>query len=229
MVAVVDIEGVQELLITFCSCPNTSSEPLQLLYLGYYPASGKWSQTVFTFRALDDFLLTNKECKVSPRNYYNFLWRKSNSAFPHIVPVGEHHPSNGGISSYRSGPDLGFGHTKKSVGLRDLTVRCSHCPQPDINLPDNWKEDPERWKYILSAVLDGNFSAQHQQMKNPEDDVPLADGHGFMVKDQPYKEYLKMVVEIKQMSGDTVHHSAGRKTTTRGAPAVACPVSEHFR
>lgn len=47
-----------------------------------------------------------------------------------------------------------------------------------------------------SYVLDGNCSAQHRQMKNPEDDVPFADGHAFMVADEPYKEHLKAAKKL---------------------------------
>ena len=41
-----------------------------------------------------------------------------------------------------------------------------------------------------SVVLDGNFTAQHRRMKRPEDDVPIADGHAFMVRKGPYKAHL---------------------------------------
>ncbi|KAI1784921.1 hypothetical protein LXA43DRAFT_1100891 [Ganoderma leucocontextum] len=128
----------------------------------------------------------------------------------------------------------GFGHTKESIGPSDLTVRCPSCPRPDINLPDNWREDPEQWKYTLSVVLDGNFSAQHRQMRNPNDDVPLADGHGFMVKDHPYKEHLKTAVEIKQTPTCNDHRAAlnsdlGRsKLESTGIGAAACSCHGFF-
>ena len=47
-----------------------------------------------------------------------------------------------------------------------------------------------RWKYARAIVFDGNFSAQHRRMKNPEEDIRLADGHAFMVTDGPYKAHL---------------------------------------
>lgn len=53
---------------------------------------------------------------------------------------------------------------------------------------------------MRSVVLDGNFSAQHRCMKNPDDDVPLADGHAFMVTDGPYKLHLKTAAESKNVS-----------------------------
>lgn len=46
--------------------------------------------------------------------------------------------------------------------------------------------------------MDGNFSAQHQRMKKPEDDVRLADGHGYMVTDAPYKVHLRSAKTFSQ-------------------------------
>ena len=87
MMTIVDTSGIHELPVVFCSCPNANSEAVQLLDLGYYPASHRRPRTAFTFRVLDDFLLKNKECKISPRSYSTVLRRTTNSAFPHIVPV----------------------------------------------------------------------------------------------------------------------------------------------
>ena len=52
---------------------------------------------------------------------------------------------------------------------------------------------------MKSIVLDGNFSAQHRHMRNPEDDVPLSDGHAFMVTDVPYKKHLKTAKEFTEV------------------------------
>jgi hypothetical protein len=49
-------------------------------------------------------------------------------------------------------------------------------------------------------VKDGNFTAVHQKQRNPEDDVHLADGHGFMVQTGPYQEHLKVAKEYKEVS-----------------------------
>ena len=47
--------------------------------------------------------------------------------------------------------------------------------------------------------MDGNFSAQHRKMRHPDDDVPLADGHAFMVQEAPYKEHLKTAKEYNEV------------------------------
>lgn len=37
----------------------------------------------------------------------------------------------------------GFGHDRDRVpGEGDLALFCAACPQPGINLPNNWKDDP---------------------------------------------------------------------------------------
>jgi hypothetical protein len=39
----------------------------------------------------------------------------------------------------------GFGHDDSiSPGNGDLALFCPACPQPGINLPKNWKDDPNQ-------------------------------------------------------------------------------------
>ena len=87
MFVIVDSNGVHDIRVVFCSCPNGGREDLQLLDMGYYPAMITAPKTAFTFRVLDNFLLANKECNVPPRAYYSLLRRFTNNAFPHMVPV----------------------------------------------------------------------------------------------------------------------------------------------
>ena len=52
--------------------------------------------------------------------------------------------------------------------------------------------------------MDGNFQAEHMKMKNPENDVPLSDGTGFMVSKKPYELHLKSAVERRQVSSTRI-------------------------
>ena len=77
------------------------------------------------------------------------------------------------------------------------------------------------WKHCASMIMDGNFSAQHRQMKNPHDDVRLADGHGFMVEDAPYKEHLRTAFhrkEVRPCPDQGKHH-----TNTQTLPDIDMP------
>ena len=52
----------------------------------------------------------------------------------------------------------------------------------------------------LCYVVDGNFTAQHMNMRKPEGDVALADGLGYMVEDTPYQNHVASVSRINWFS-----------------------------
>ncbi|KAI1784903.1 hypothetical protein LXA43DRAFT_900842, partial [Ganoderma leucocontextum] len=206
MFVIVDSSGIHEIHIVFCSCPNGGQEDLQLLDMEYYPATITSPRTAFTFRALDDFLLANKECNVPPRNYYSLLRHFTNNVFPHMVP--DRYKELLWLSrqwrNLKLGKWAGYGHrAADTISPGELAVLCLACPDPETNLLAGWQKDPLWWKYMCSAVMDGNFSAQHRPMKNPEDDVALADGHLFSVEDAPYKAHL---VTAKEFTKPVVCH-----------------------
>ena len=88
-----------------------------------------------------------------------------------------------------------FQRIGKTTAKRSWHV-CFIYVQTDVELRSR------RWKYTHSVVMDGNFSAQHRKMRNPEDDVPLSDGHAFMVHDAKYKEHLKTAKEYQEVYRD---------------------------
>lgn len=47
--------------------------------------------------------------------------------------------------------------------------------------------------------MDGFFGAQNMQMKDAENDVPLSDGQGYMVKRNPYRVFLGKTPEPRQV------------------------------
>ena len=47
-------------------------------------------------------------------------------------------------------------------------------------------------------IMDANFAAQHNEMRRPELDVQVADGHGYMAARKQYHEHLKTAVQIRQ-------------------------------
>ncbi|TFK89216.1 hypothetical protein K466DRAFT_38375 [Polyporus arcularius HHB13444] len=218
MLVIVDTEGIHELSVTFCACPNAIREDLQLLDLGLYPATKSRPRTAFTMRVLDAFSLASKECNASARNYYNILRRTTNSAFPHMVP--DRYRELLRVSrqwrNLKMRKWAGFGHRAEAVGPGDLAVRCPACPQPGVNLPDDWQTDPERWKYARGVVLDGNFSAQHRPMAHPEKDVRLADGHAFTVAEGPYKEHLATGKEYKETTTCNDHRAVLNAAVSHG-------------
>jgi len=44
----------------------------------------------------------------------------------------------------------GYGHTAEGiVEPGALAIFCPACPQPGVNLPDNWEKDERRWVIII--------------------------------------------------------------------------------
>ena len=110
----------------------------------------------------------------------------------------------------------GLGHEEKAeLQPGGLAIFCPACPQPGINLPSRWDQDPKRyapftsaggsifivfrWLYTRSIVIDGNFSAEHLKMRQPEKDVPLSPGGRYMVEPKRYESHLNTGKEIKQV------------------------------
>ena len=59
-------------------------------------------------------------------------------------------------------------------------------------------------------MMDGNFQAEHMKMRNPENDIPLTEGAGFMVSRKPYKLHLQSAFEGRQVISIISGISAGR-------------------
>lgn len=77
-------------------------------------------------------------------------------------------------------------------------------------LPASWRPTfcPSKNLFMRGFMMDGNFQAEHMRMRNPQNDVPLSDGTGFMVSKKPYELHLKSAVERQQV-GSVFHFSAG--------------------
>jgi len=57
---------------------------------------------------------------------------------------------------------FGFGHdTYKTPGDGDLADFCPACPQPGINLPEDWYEQKDRCATSCLAVLIGSLTMYH--------------------------------------------------------------------
>lgn len=133
--------------------------------------------------------------------------------------------------SLRGGPTLNFGADTDpwppviledpgpEGGAGSLATFCATCPQPGVNIPDNWKEDPNtsvnddslpnmanltdltRDVYIRSLMDDGNFTAVHVYQPHSVDDVHLTAGEFFLAEDKGYKAHLAVAEDSKQVSG----------------------------
>ncbi|KAH9474718.1 hypothetical protein JR316_0013183 [Psilocybe cubensis] len=201
---VVDVSGFHHIPVVWCSCeerPHSETHEMQLLDLKLYPASYTDINTVFTFEVLNDHRLDNLECKSSSYQYHQKLRRKTSFAFTDYVPNRYAELCRVSRQWRNIKTRKWFGHIDDSKPERgSLALFCPTCPQPGINLPENWREEATKNPYLFtrSVTADGNFKADHLQQRNSADDVWLTDGESFMTNNQRYKRHLDTAIEIKE-------------------------------
>ena len=86
---VVHTNGIHQVCIEYCRCelPSKYSDTLQLAQSRLFPATMERPETAFTFDILNDFHLHSLTSKKAVMDYVDALWKHTNSAFPHKVPV----------------------------------------------------------------------------------------------------------------------------------------------
>ena len=110
--------------------------------------------------------------------------------------------------------DSGLGHEEEELQPGGLAIFCPACPQPGINLPKDWNQDPKRyvyltpannsmlmvarWLYTRAIVMDGNFSADLKMWRS-EADIALSPGGRYMVEPKRYELHLKTGQETHQV------------------------------
>ena len=144
---VVDTTGIHQIQARYCRCAESSSVPeyIQLLELGLYPASIAHPRTAFTFRVLDDYDLLNLETKATPQRYLAKLQRLTTNLFPDALPdrYRELLRVTRQWRNLKQHKNAGSAYTPSAEVLPGGLVQfCPACPQPGVNLPDDWKNDP---------------------------------------------------------------------------------------
>lgn len=105
--------------------------------------SFKRVKTAFTFEVLEDFLLHQRECNTTGYQYARKIQRATSHMWYTQVPH-LHRELRRAARGYRNLQLRRWsGFTDGQVDPKEgaLAVFCASCPQPGINLPDDWRED----------------------------------------------------------------------------------------
>jgi hypothetical protein len=129
--------------------------PSDLLAAGLLPTSFDRIRTLFSAQLLDHFRYCNLELKATAYQYYHLLQRLTSPMDPADV-----------ANLYREFRRMsriwrwmkrlkwaGYGSqdTKAAdVTAGELTVFCPACPQPGINIAENWKMDSARQVFLFN-------------------------------------------------------------------------------
>jgi len=148
-VRIVHTNGIHHLAMVSCRCRGADMLPRDLVACRLLPASFQTIRTLFSAQVLDTFRLCNLELKASAYQFYQLLRRLTMPMAPAQV-VDLYNEFQRMSRLWRWMKKLkwaGFGHNGKiamNVDRGELANYCPACPQPSINLPDNWKDDPNR-------------------------------------------------------------------------------------
>jgi len=83
-------------------------------------------------------------------------------------------------------------------------------------------------KHSRSFVMDGNFKAEHLHVSDPDDEVWLMDGLGYMVGKDRYKSHLEVARDTADRSTCNNHRAITQANANRhkleatGIGGVAC-------
>lgn len=109
----------------------------------------------------------------------------------------------------RNRMESGVGHRPSTTNVPDgsMAIFCPACPQPGINLPEDWKTKYtpyviiphliitactcfHRAQLIRTFIMDGNFSAEHMRHRSGDRDVFLSAGTAFMANLESFQAHL---------------------------------------
>ncbi|KAF4580246.1 hypothetical protein EYR40_003228 [Pleurotus pulmonarius] len=204
-----------------------------------YPASASQTipcyirrpSTAFTFEVLDELHLQRIECKTASSNFYNLLRRKTDFNSPLDIPDRSREIERASrcyrdlCSRLKTGC---WGDEDNAPGQQ--AIFCPACPQPGINVTSktwNTATDPD-WLLSPLLVADGNFKFDHLQLKNPQSDVALRDGTGFLVTTSTYENHLDVTSGTQEKSNCANHKAVNQASRPRkhvdntGIGAIAC-------
>ena len=95
---------------------------------------------------------------------------------------------------------FGLVHSWGNAGPGDLKFFCPTCPQPGVNLPADWAQDADDWKYQRVFVMDGNFSAEHMRARGNSQDVHLTKEAGYSTALDEFNQHLSTAKDTQPVS-----------------------------
>ena len=206
----VHTNGIHHIALVFCTCQGHDAITTDLIYAGWVPTSFVQVRTIFTCAVLDHFRYCNLEMRSSAYQFFQLLRRITNPLTPSKV-VNLYHELRRLSRLWRWVKKLRWAGYGQRVGQQitpktgELGNFCPACPQVGINLPEHWKDDPNRWVFRRVLTADGNFKADHVRQKSAAGDVWLSDGLGMTTRNSDYKSFLETAWDRKTVSVNELH------------------------
>jgi hypothetical protein len=209
-IRVVHTNGIHHIALVFCTCQGHENITTDLIFTGWVPTSFVRVRTIFTTDLLDHFRCCNLEMRSSAYQFFQLLRRITNSLAPSKV-VNLYQELRRLSRLWRWVKKLRWAGYAQRVGQSinpkpgELGNFCPACPQDGINLPEDWRDDPNRFVYRRGVTVDGNFKANHVRHHSPADDVWLSDGLGMTTTNSAYNVFLETAWDRATVSVNKSH------------------------
>ncbi|KAJ7028079.1 hypothetical protein C8F04DRAFT_1188918 [Mycena alexandri] len=216
---------------------EVSTSVRQLMRAGLYPATENNPWTAASFAVMRQFHLLSLESKISAYEFFHSLARGTNNTGLGPLAKDRYHEF---LRMTREWRDLqllkraGRGHDPtgaKGTGPGECALLCPACPHPGKNLPENWKNAPERkqFLYALFLAMDANFRLKRKDVSSEEADPGLHTGWAFFCEVSAYMAHLTENWDKPQERSTCVAHDAvdkpdreARGTASSGIGAIDC-------
>ncbi|KAJ6449237.1 hypothetical protein C8R47DRAFT_999277 [Mycena vitilis] len=231
---VLHTNGIHRVNAFSCGCGTGEEVRDQLLDACWFPATPLEPQTCCTFTMLRYFHALNTVGKVSGYDYYRTLElltdNTGNGNFS-ATPQAPADKTNTKLPLFKRGGRVHAPSGIEGTADGELAQFCHACPQPGLNLPAGWKEEPREtaFKYYLHLGQDANFRARGRIVSSDKKDPTLGQGLAYFVDKIPYTEHIKHYVnqeEISSCSGFAAMFLANLKRVkglrTSGVGGVTC-------
>ncbi|KAK7022232.1 CxC2 domain-containing protein [Favolaschia claudopus] len=235
---VIDINGIHEVFVDFCTCGHAQSPPVQLLRLRLYPATTLRPSSAATFRVLRLFHKHSFESKCSPFEFYNALARETNNT-GNFQPRNRYREFGRMTREWRRLQMLKrFGRAHLVGGVRDIeagacALLCPACPQPGKNLTSggDWRSAPPEKSFLYAGfyAMDANFRMERKSVSSEEADPGLNEGAAFFSEVKEYMEHVRLHWDKEQEKSTCVSHDAvnqpnreSKGTASSGIGTVDC-------
>ncbi|KAJ7430256.1 hypothetical protein B0H11DRAFT_2263932 [Mycena galericulata] len=208
---VINVNGFHPVAVDFCGCANEAAagdRRQQVLRRSWFPATHREPQTCGTFRALETFHIMTLQGKVTTYDFYSGLEKLTDNtgleklkdrykSFMRMMREWRHL-----IMLKRGGRGNDGKRKVAETQPGELAVTCPACPQPGVNLPDDWDSasGEDRYLYILYLAIDACFRLKRRLVSSEAKDPGLGTGWAYFTEDPPYRKYLLTVTDQKEMS-----------------------------
>ncbi|KAF9019901.1 hypothetical protein BDZ89DRAFT_1093800 [Hymenopellis radicata] len=181
--------GIHTISLFFCGCSFAPASYIQLLRVGWWPATPLEPRTALSFTLLRAFHYLNTLGKLPAWDMWQGLQAMSANQSS-TAPLNRYKVLLRCIRQWRHIKMMkrgGRGHDPSGIegtGEGELALRCPACPHPGINLPDNWRDEhTKRFLYRLFIAIDANFH-----------------GVAHFILSGPYQAHLRSHVNEDDMS-----------------------------